>query len=107
MYYAYKDADDMPEEVAQLFFDPNDEWEEDLSLSLTSSLSSRRNSRPATLGDSTTLEGLDAMLADTETNGSNARDRLEGRDFNDGVTLRPRNTGDAKVRFVAGLLLLQ
>ena len=79
----------MPEEVTQLFFDPNDEWEEDLSLSLSSSLNSRRNSRPQTLGDASTLDGLDAMLATVEGN--------DGK-FADGVQLRSRNVGSAKVR---------
>jgi hypothetical protein len=82
----------MPEEVTQLFFDPNDEWEEDLSLSLTSSLNSRRNSRPQTLGDAAALDGLDAMLASVNGNG-------DGK-FADGVQLRPRKVGDAKVRLV-------
>eukprot|EP00730_Choanoeca_flexa_P005630 TRINITY_DN11987_c0_g1_i1.p1 TRINITY_DN11987_c0_g1~~TRINITY_DN11987_c0_g1_i1.p1 ORF type:complete len:1495 (+),score=462.43 TRINITY_DN11987_c0_g1_i1:149-4633(+) len=91
VHFTHNGADVMPEEVAQLFFDPNDEWEEDLSHSLTSSLGSYRNSR---MSDS----GLDAWDgAGMNGNGDlSARDRLEGRTFNDGVQLRPRKLGDAK-----------
>eukprot|EP00045_Choanoeca_perplexa_P016795 m.231199 g.231199 ORF g.231199 m.231199 type:complete len:1500 (+) comp17361_c0_seq2:265-4764(+) len=86
MWQVHSGADPMPEEVMQLFFDPNDEWEEDLSLSLSSSLNSRRSSRPQTMGDVSALEGLDDMLA--AANGSS--------EFSDGVRLRSRNVGDAK-----------
>ena len=102
LYVTWDGAGALPEGVEQLFFDPNDTWHQEASFTTPTRRTSgvQRPHSFAGMGEEE-MAPLAALL-DGTTLGLSSRDRLEGRNAIDGVQLRQRHLGDAKVSHSSG-----